>query len=46
MENNQSSLGTNFSDYKIADISLSDLGRRNIGIAEGEMPGLLALRKE
>ena len=46
MENNQSSSGTNFSDYKIADISLSDLGRRKIGIAEVEMPGLMALRKE
>ena len=46
MENNQSSSGTNFSDYKIADLSLSDLGRRKIGIAEGEMPGLMALRKE
>ena len=46
MENNQSSSRTNFSDYKIADISLSDLGRRKIGIAEGEMPGLMALRKE
>ena len=46
MENNQSSSGTNFSDYKIADISLSDLGRRKIDIAEGEMPGLMALRKE
>ena len=46
MENNQSSQETNFSDYKIADLSLSDLGRRKIGIAEGEMPGLMALRKE
>ncbi|MCH2296920.1 MAG: adenosylhomocysteinase [SAR324 cluster bacterium] len=46
MENNQSSPETNFGDYKIADISLSDLGRRKIGIAEGEMPGLMALRKE
>ena len=46
MENNQSSSETNFSDYKIADLSLSDLGRRKIGIAEGEMPGLMALRKE
>ena len=46
MENNQNSLETNFSDYKIADLSLSDLGRRKIGIAEGEMPGLMALRKE
>ena len=46
MENNQSSPSTNFGDYKIADLSLSDLGRRKIGIAEGEMPGLMALRKE
>ena len=46
MENNQSSPETNFSDYKIADLSLSDLGRRKIGIAEGEMPGLMSLRKE
>ena len=46
MENNQSSPETNFSDYKIADLSLSDLGRRKIGIAEGEMPGLMTLRKE
>ena len=46
MENNQSSPETNFSDYKIANLSLSDLGRRKIGIAEGEMPGLMALRKE
>ncbi|MCH2302562.1 MAG: adenosylhomocysteinase [SAR324 cluster bacterium] len=46
MENNQSSPETNFGDYKIADLSLSDLGRRKMGIAEGEMPGLMALRKE
>ena len=46
MENNQNNPETNFSDYKIADLSLSDLGRRKIGIAEGEMPGLMALRKE
>ena len=46
MDNNQNSPETNFGDYKIADLSLSDLGRRKIGIAEGEMPGLMALRKE
>ena len=46
MENIQSSPETNFSDYKIADLSLADLGRRKIGIAEGEMPGLMSLRKE
>ncbi len=34
------------SDYKVADISLSQWGRREIDIAETEMPGLMALRKE
>ena len=34
------------SDYKVADISLSQWGRREIDIAESEMPGLMALRKE
>ena len=33
-------------DYKVADISLADWGRREIAIAETEMPGLMALRKE
>lgn len=31
-------------DYKIADISLADWGRKEIAIAEIEMPGLMALR--
>jgi len=31
-------------DYKIADISLADWGRKEIAIAETEMPGLMALR--
>ena len=35
-----------FSDYKVADISLADWGRREIAIAETEMPGLMALREE
>jgi adenosylhomocysteinase len=35
-----------FTDYKVADISLADWGRREIAIAETEMPGLMALRKE
>ena len=34
------------SDYKVADISLADWGRKEIAIAETEMPGLMALRKE
>lgn len=33
-------------DYKIADINLADWGRKEINIAETEMPGLMALRKE
>ncbi|WP_310496151.1 adenosylhomocysteinase [Sandarakinorhabdus sp.] len=33
-------------DYAIADISLADFGRREINIAETEMPGLMALRSE
>jgi adenosylhomocysteinase len=35
-----------FDDYKVADISLADWGRREIAIAETEMPGLMALREE
>ncbi len=33
-------------DYKIKDIGLADYGRKEINIAETEMPGLMALRKE
>jgi len=33
-------------DYKIADISLAEWGRKEIAIAETEMPGLMALREE
>lgn len=33
-------------DYKIADINLADWGRKEIAIAETEMPGLMALRAE
>ncbi len=33
-------------DYKVADISLAEWGRKEIGIAENEMPGLMALREE
>ena len=33
-------------DYKIADITLADWGRKEIAIAETEMPGLMALREE
>ncbi len=34
------------SDFKVADISLADWGRKEIRIAETEMPGLMALREE
>ncbi len=33
-------------DYKVADISLAEWGRKEISIAEIEMPGLMALREE
>jgi len=33
-------------DYKVADMSLADWGRKEIAIAETEMPGLMALREE
>src|SRR5437588_11580265 len=33
-------------DYKVADISLADFGRREISIAEKEMPGLMAIREK
>ena len=42
MENNI----TNTKDYKVADIKLSDFGRKEIYLAEKEMPGLMQLRKK
>ena len=33
-------------NYKVADIKLADWGRKEITIAESEMPGLMAIRKE
>jgi adenosylhomocysteinase len=35
-----------FNDYQVADISLADWGRKEIAIAETEMPGLMAVREE
>ncbi|WP_119167181.1 adenosylhomocysteinase [Algihabitans albus] len=35
-----------FTDYKVKDLSLADWGRKEIEIAETEMPGLMALREE
>ena len=37
---------TDTQDYKVADIDLADWGRKEIAIAETEMPGLMALRDE
>ena len=34
-----------FTDYKVADISLADFGRKEIKLAETEMPALMGLRK-
>ncbi len=39
-------LDPNFTDYKVADISLADWGRKEMDVAETEMPGLMALRKK
>ncbi|MER6218975.1 MULTISPECIES: adenosylhomocysteinase, partial [unclassified Streptomyces] len=35
-----------FTDYKVADISLADFGRKEITLAEHEMPGLMSIRRE
>ncbi len=35
-----------FKDYVIADLGLAAWGRKEINIAEGEMPGLMAIREE
>ena len=37
---------TNKTDYKVADITLADWGRKEINIAEQEMPGLMSIRKK
>src|ERR1044072_1098937 len=37
---------TRFNDYVVRDIGLADFGRKEIEIAETEMPGLMALRAE
>ena len=34
------------SDYVVKDIALADFGRKELDIAETEMPGLMALRSE
>ncbi len=39
-------MNADFTDYKVADISLAEWGHKEIKIAETEMPGLMALREE
>ena len=35
-----------FKDYKVADISLAEFGRKEIALAESEMPALMKLREK
>ncbi|MER7540428.1 adenosylhomocysteinase, partial [Streptomyces sp. NPDC097704] len=37
---------SDFTDYKVADISLAEFGRKEITLAEHEMPGLMSIRRE
>ncbi|MEU5466305.1 adenosylhomocysteinase, partial [Streptomyces althioticus] len=37
---------SDFTDFKVADLSLAEFGRKEITLAEHEMPGLMAIRKE
>ena len=37
---------TNLADYKVADLKLAEWGRKEISIAEQEMPGLMAIRRK
>ncbi len=37
---------SNFTDYKVADLGLAEWGRKEISIAESEMPALMAIRQE
>ncbi|MEV8589681.1 adenosylhomocysteinase [Streptomyces sp. NPDC051180] len=41
-----SDLTTGFSDFKVADLSLAAFGRKEITLAEHEMPGLMSIRRE
>ncbi len=38
-------VNASFTDYKVADITLADFGRKEIKLAEAEMPALMGLRK-
>jgi adenosylhomocysteinase len=43
---NESQVSQKIADYKVADINLADFGRREMNLAEAEMPALMALRKK
>ena len=43
---NTETLEKTSTDYKVADLSLADWGRKEIELAEAEMPGLMALRED
>ena len=43
---NAAVINSKFTDYKVADLSLAGWGRREIAIAESEMPALMMIRKE
>src|SRR5690349_19991153 len=45
-ENSKFAVDPNREPYKVKDISLADFGRKEICLAEHEMPGLMALRSE
>ena len=42
----ENNIKSQFADYKVADMSLASWGRKELAIAEIEMPGLMAIRKE
>ena len=46
MTTTQSRKSGTFTDFKVADLSLADWGRKEIELAEVEMPGLMACREE
>jgi len=46
MSKTSAAMNPSFTDYKVADIKLAEWGRNEISLAETEMPGLMALRKE
>ncbi|MFI6656106.1 adenosylhomocysteinase, partial [Streptomyces sp. NPDC050523] len=39
-------MSAEFTDFKVADLSLAEFGRKEITLAEHEMPGLMSIRKE